>query len=469
MMRWSPLTPHLPRYPGPYNVGTIELELSVPGHLERTFGNCTVKTLLVRLFYPTDVSKGRSPRWVGTDGSITRGYANFLGLPPRLLSSVGLIGLNYTELPAYTDAPLLQPPTAARAPADGAGGDAQKVAGGRWPCMVFSHGLGGTRNAYSQICGSLASGGSVVCAVEHRDNSAAISVVDEAETVEYVSIKETNAETIAKRRNQLNQRAYEYRLAIELVRSLNAEGTTLWQAGDFVGTTSLKQADDSLVSQFAGKLDCLGLRRFVAVGHSFGAATAVHCCKDRQTIISRIAESPLQDEFRAAVLLDPWMQVLEDSRATRLTVPAMAIASEAFHKWTSNWQDVKQLLTPTPPTRYDSSGASNGGISGSSGGSSGVGGVGGDGSDLKSQTVRNRLFHLVGSAHLSQSDFQLLFPTATKFAFKASIAPKLAMELNVRIVRAWLRDSTGIGATDEIDAELFGDKYQGVLVEEPLP
>jgi len=38
--------------------------------------------------------------------------------------------------------------------------------------MIFSHGLGGTRNSYSHLVGSLASHGTVVFAIEHRDGSA---------------------------------------------------------------------------------------------------------------------------------------------------------------------------------------------------------------------------------------------------------------------------------------------------------
>lgn len=38
--------------------------------------------------------------------------------------------------------------------------------------MVFSHGLGGSRNSYCHLLGSLASHGVVVVAAEHRDGSA---------------------------------------------------------------------------------------------------------------------------------------------------------------------------------------------------------------------------------------------------------------------------------------------------------
>lgn len=41
----------------------------------------------------------------------------------------------------------------------------------KYPLVIFSHGLAGTRNTYSQYCASLAAAGSVVLAIEHRDGS----------------------------------------------------------------------------------------------------------------------------------------------------------------------------------------------------------------------------------------------------------------------------------------------------------
>jgi platelet-activating factor acetylhydrolase len=59
-----------------------------------------------------------------------------------------------------------------RVPADG--GHAAPVSrGGPFRAVVFSHGLGGTRAAYSALCAALASRGCVVLAVEHSDGSAA--------------------------------------------------------------------------------------------------------------------------------------------------------------------------------------------------------------------------------------------------------------------------------------------------------
>src|SRR4051794_15488185 len=71
--------------------------------------------------------------------------------------------LYHIKIPAYGDAPLLNAPTTSR----------------RWPVVIFSHGLGGSRTAYSHIVGSIASYGAVVIAPEHRDGSGPVSFVSQ--------------------------------------------------------------------------------------------------------------------------------------------------------------------------------------------------------------------------------------------------------------------------------------------------
>lgn len=68
--------------------------------------------------------------------------------------------LYYISMPVHQNAEILEPPSKSK----------------KWPVMMFSHGLGGSKNAYSHICGSLASHGVVVVAPDHRDGSSPLSI-----------------------------------------------------------------------------------------------------------------------------------------------------------------------------------------------------------------------------------------------------------------------------------------------------
>ncbi|KAG7096762.1 hypothetical protein E1B28_004174 [Marasmius oreades] len=60
------------------------------------------------------------------------------------------------KIPVYPNVPLLRPTKASQT---------------HWPLVIFSHGLGGSRTAYSQICSRIAASGRVVLAIEHRDGT----------------------------------------------------------------------------------------------------------------------------------------------------------------------------------------------------------------------------------------------------------------------------------------------------------
>jgi platelet-activating factor acetylhydrolase len=84
----------------------------------------------------------------------------FPGGPDSLVASIVRSILSWygstIKIPVYEHAPLLLPPSADLP---------------RWPLVVFSHGLGGTRTTYSTLCAHLAAQGRIVIAIEHRDGT----------------------------------------------------------------------------------------------------------------------------------------------------------------------------------------------------------------------------------------------------------------------------------------------------------
>jgi platelet-activating factor acetylhydrolase len=286
---FSTIFPTLPKYPGPYDVGTVDVEIPLPPEKTKNFPvtETSVETVLVRFFYPADLSKvprnkrHASPSWLPQPSlEYAKGYANFLKQPIMPVSLAISLAVYNTHISAVENAPPLDPPVS------------------RFPVMIFSHGLGGSRNAYSQWCGSVASYGVFVAAIEHRDGSAPASVVragtEKQASVPYRRITEYNDETKPLRTSQLTQRTYEVAQLVSLLRDVNH--------GKEVGL-DVKIA--SILDQFKGLLNTKKGQMIMA-GHSFGAATTVAACKDKENVES---DYPLKDEFKAALCLDIWMMV----------------------------------------------------------------------------------------------------------------------------------------------------------------
>lgn len=314
----------------------------------------------------------------------------------------------------------------------------RKAEHGTWPTMIFSHGLGGSRNSYSYVAGSLASHGVVVFCPEHRDGSAVASFVrvpgdvKGRQSVPYDRIPhDVTPEIYVLRENQLRIRLWEVGLAHEAIQKMN----------DGASFTNLNTSTPSLAG-FKGTLRVKEPGSIIFSGHSFGAATMVQLLKstyyaDHPNV--RAMESPLftpsqgssirrqVSERTVIMLLDMWcMPLLSPNSAPLFDLPLplyddlatsvggagiLAVESEAFYKWKEHRHLKARVLSPDPkakkvlPTTFERP--------------SGI------------KMSEPNFFYVVNSAHLSQSDFGILFPWLTKKIFDA-VQPERALRLNLR-------------------------------------
>ncbi|RDW78389.1 putative platelet-activating factor acetylhydrolase 2 [Coleophoma crateriformis] len=452
LTRLNPV-PGFPEYTGPFKVGTIDVEIPI-SELESPSPTPdeAISTIQYRIFYPCEPeSKGKPVNWLPSpQREHVAAYTRFLGASSTLAEVISFIPrlLHYVSIPVRKNAPLLQPSTPTK----------------RWPVMIFSHGLGGSRNAYSHLVGSLASHGMIVIAPEHRDGSTPISYIRDVpsnnsmsekstakkakRTVDYRKLSHTPSPEVEAGRNaQLKIRLWELGLVHDSLLKLD-EGKNL---------TNLNTSSTTL-SGFMGQMNVHEPGKIVFGGHSFGAATTTQLVKS--TFYSSedyTAPSSYEPVFKPSphssivqqitphtpvVLLDVWCLPLRAASTKWLWekpfpcyAPGgpggsvlLAIESQAFVEWRVHLKATKRLLSPDPSSdRFD---YGNGKI------------------------AMPHFYYPESSAHLSQSDFGVLFPWVTKKVFAAE-EPERVMRLNVRAILQLLRSAgLPISPTSAADMEL---------------
>ncbi|KAK5113925.1 hypothetical protein LTR62_003048 [Meristemomyces frigidus] len=367
---WNPLK-YFPEYCGPHQVGTVDVEIPAadlppPANAPED----AQPTVAFRIFYPCkqpDSDESDRPvRWIPQPQRATiASFAKFLGCKEKLASAISYLPqqLYWIKLPAHRNAKLLDPPTS----------------NGKWPVTIFSHGLAGSRNAYSQICGDLASNGMIVIALDHRDGSSPIQYVRATTNTEahIVSPVKIPHEPVTKavydaRDKQIRIRLWEISMAYEALVQID-KGQNIENLDS--NTSRLRKERMEVLWQFNDMLDIHKPGRVTWAGHSFGAATMVQLLKtifyhrertetDGNALIAPHADAAIIQQIACespTILLDMWGLPLKSPEQHFLwerPLPSYAVGgpdganvlsvlSEAFHNWEDNL-DINKFIVAKP-------------------------------------------------------------------------------------------------------------------------
>ncbi|GAB7343937.1 hypothetical protein MBLNU457_1887t1 [Dothideomycetes sp. NU457] len=451
----------LPRYTGPYYVGTMEIE--VPVRKPRTFGNIrrhgrnilVFETVLVTVYYPAsqppgDQKKRSRQLWLGRPRlNMAQGYCKFASMPyfgiPLFTPTF------FTKLPAWRNAPLsncypdasetnVEEPARERRPKterlkEPKDGQPKPV----FPLIMFSHGLGGTRTMYSSLCGEMASYGFIVVATEHRDGSGPRSYINHTPGFEHVddrakeSAKDSRHRDANKgplrRKDGYDVVDYIFPKANPYDTSPHSEGGVDRELRDTQIDLRMAESEEAyhiieLINSGRGHevaeknlrtkghrgasskgLEGVDWKRWTnrvkmtsvtALGHSFGAATTIE-------MLRHVDRFPY---FTQGIILDIWgagaKPTESESMRHRLRIPIIAINSEAFAYWPSNFEFVQKITSEANPA------------------------------PTWQTTIR-------GSVHVSPSDFVILYPHVCSLFLKTTVNPRRGIDLHINMALEFLK------------------------------
>lgn len=161
--------------------------------------------------------------------------------------------------------------------------DQPVVAGGRYPLILLSHGRTGMRFAYSLLCEALAARGNIVVSADHPGDA----------LMDWLS-----GTFVDDRTNEMG-RVGDARFLLDAL--LTAERSSTIVPSDL--------------------LDAIDTERVVAIGHSYGAYTALATAAGARGV-------PADTRLRAVIGLQPFTRTMSDNALARVTVPTLLVISE---------------------------------------------------------------------------------------------------------------------------------------------
>ncbi|KAG6854880.1 hypothetical protein C0991_012070 [Blastosporella zonata] len=300
-------TTFVTRVPSPHQVGSIKLRSNQKPAL-------FLDEVAFTAFYPADTSGStkKGLDWVIRPlNESLHGFAKFTGIPSWVLWPVFYLFGRLIKIPAYPNAPLAHPPQLLN------NGTEKKF--NQWPLVIFSHGLGGSRTAYSQICTQLASSGRVVLAMEHRDGTGCTCLTrvhghdggfrekpmyyyKDYDVIVDTDNSSEDTTSLPLRTDQLEFRREEiYTVYQSFGHFLKNDCASELETID---KTPINQTSWAFVDPISGKGPVCFDENVTLAGHSFGGCT----------VLSILSSNPPQQYLHIPIthvlILDPWLEPL---------------------------------------------------------------------------------------------------------------------------------------------------------------
>ncbi|RZC27663.1 platelet-activating factor acetylhydrolase, partial [Asbolus verrucosus] len=284
--------------------------------------------IFMRLYYPTNAKKNdpdNSSRWCSwmPDNSYLEGIAKVLMIFSFLVRiarwwSVGIIPVLYGNKPNVE----------------------QKL-----KCIILSHGLGGHRSLYSNLCCELASRGYLVTALEHRDRSACYTFYykskDDAENkirtnVEYQPFQ-LGENHFKQRKEQVEYRAKECSRTVDFLMDLNNGNVP----HNVINDVPTHRQIDFRLTDLVGKLD---LENLTMAGHSFGGATALLTLAQRHELKHTTHENQTDSVLLIGYWLNWFIKKLDPLVALKINSSIILEFLNRYVGSPSSIEDCKQFL-----------------------------------------------------------------------------------------------------------------------------
>lgn len=339
----------LPRYTGPYNVGSVDIE--VPAQERRLISDAVLKengepafelrTVLFTMYYPA--AKGavsaNKHYWVPPPLWLTSyGYAKFAHIGNFLVNNIftAVMGIlvGSTRIPAYVDIPMISANEVSthvelhldKPSFDGLVPNSYQSSTtlSELPVIIFTHGMASSRTQYSHYLGELASRGYICAAIEHRDGSGpGTQIIDSSTSPSTVinrlhfdlgDVKRPSAAKIEVddfKAMQLSFREAEIMETVYAIHSLNTDS-----GSKLLSTNSRTEGSGIGAKDFLGRIQ---INNTILAGHSYGATGALQGLKPR-TEMSRV--------FSGGIALDPGKS--SGRLNTNIDVPVLIIHSTSW-------------------------------------------------------------------------------------------------------------------------------------------